>query len=93
MKDSFVDDVYNTLYGVMVKGYEVPNVVNLFETGSPCDVLYNNMLAAYERLLDRLQEVDEDTDVEIMIDSLQSICYTMCMHMYHYGAVFGEKNT
>ena len=40
------------------------------------------MLDAYARLRDRLGVVDEDSDVEIIIDSLLTIQRELCLKMF-----------
>ncbi len=92
MNIDFIEDVYNTLHGVMVKGYEVPGVESIFEAGMLCDQLYGNMLDAYERLCDRLGVMDEDEDVEVIINSLMQISREVGNKMYRYGAAFGKTS-
>lgn len=44
---------------------------------------------AYSRICARLGQENEDTDVEIIINSLLSIQKELCFKMYEYGAKFG----
>ena len=73
--------VYESLIGELVD--PIKGVPNAFESGSDCEEQYREMLAAYERLRDRLGVVDEDADVEQIIDSLLSIQRTLCIEMFH----------
>ena len=89
--DKFIQDVYNTLGGQLIEEACVPNVENLYAEEKPCMKWYEEIQDAYGRLCERLGVQDEDTDVEIIIDSFLSICRETGYYMYHYGAVFGEK--
>ena len=88
MNQDLMQDVYETLQGV--REIPVTGVENAFCEGSVCEQSYNEMLAAYERLLRRLGENNEDADVEIIINSLRTITNELCARMYRYGALFGE---
>lgn len=91
MNHAQIEDVYATLWGAMEKGYEVEGVEDLFAEGKKCDMLYAEMLDAYERLRNRLGTVDEDADVEVIISSLLEICRETGMHMYRCGAMLHGK--
>ena len=91
MDSVFVKEVYDTLTGCMTIHGGVPGVENAFDIGCPCFEQYCKMLAAYERLCDRLGVVDEDQDVEIIIQALFDIEETLCMKMFHYGYLFGSS--
>lgn len=91
MKDRFVEDVYDTLRGVMILQGRIDGVENAFAPGGACDRLYAQMLDAYERLRNRLGVVDEDADVEIIISSLMRIEREISHRMYAYGAKFGME--
>ena len=64
IEEAWIEDIYDSLQGVLVPEARVPWVKNLFLPGSPCDRAYSDMLDAYERLRDRLGVADEDEDVE-----------------------------
>ena len=87
----FVEDVYYSVVGELSEEYRVPGVDNVFERGMRCDILYEDMLAAYERLRDRLGVEDADDDVEIIISALMDIGKETAMAMYRCGAKFGYK--
>ena len=72
--------VYESLIGELV--IPLRNVPNAFEEGSVCERNYQEMLDAYARLRDRLGVVDEDSDVEIIIDSLRTIQRELCLKMF-----------
>ena len=87
----FREWVYDSAMGNLAKGYELKGVDNLFSTGKECYCLYSEMLEAYERLCDRLNEIDEDEDVEIIINNMLQICKIVGLQMYDYGVEFGIK--
>ena len=91
MENDFAEAVYNTLCGHLIKEAQVPGVESIFEEGMRCEKLYGDMLRAYERLCTRLGVQDEDRDVEIIVNSLLSICQEVGCRMYHYGAKFANK--
>ena len=63
-----------------------------FAEGKYCEQLYAQMLAAYERLCNRLHEPSgEDKDVEIIISSLLDIGRYQSMKMFDYGVLFTER--
>ena len=72
--------VYESLIGERVD--PIKEVSNAFEPGSYCEVLYQEMLDAYDRLRERLGVVDEDSDVEQIIDSLLLIQRELCLEMF-----------
>ena len=80
-KHSF-EDVYYTLCGELCEEYAVPGIENAYAEGAACDVLYNEISEAYERLRNRLDVIDEDGDVEVIINSIQHI---LCEKMFLYG--------
>ena len=88
MNDLWVELVYDSLQGHLVN--PLPGVENAFAQGSECEQLYGNMLAAYERLCERLGAGEDDGDVEIIIHSLLQIQKIVGMKMYSYGVQFGK---
>ncbi len=91
MYDDFAVDVYNSLNGYYKEEYMVSGVESIFEEGMECMQLYTDMLAAYERLRNRLGVIDEDRDVEEMITALLCICEKVGLQMYHYGKIFADQ--
>ncbi len=88
MKQGFSQDVYDSLRGLLVS--PVPGVENLFSDGSVCDTCYNKMLDACDRICSRLGVPNEDADLEIVRNCLQTITDTLCLQMYEYGKKFGQ---
>ena len=87
MKHYDFTDVYFTLCGEMHGEDAVAGVENAFATGSRCDLLYNEMCEAYERLRRRLEVTDEDPDIEIILGNLLTIQLILCEKMYDYGKI------
>jgi len=92
MKDKFMEAVYLTLTDELLEEYCVPGVENLFDEGKPCARHYQKMRNAYERLLDRLGRAEDDPDLDIMVDSLRSICKESGYAMYRCGARFSVND-
>ena len=84
------EKVYYTLLGMLIDPLD--DVENLFEEGKPCEQWYSDVYDANVRLCNRLCVQDEDDDVEIIISSLMRIQEKLAYRMYHYGALFGNKD-
>lgn len=84
---SFIEDVYDSLMGELI--IPVPEVEYAFAKDSKCDLLYRDVMDAYERLRIRLGKEDEDDDCEIIINSLLNISRILGLKMFEYGAKFG----
>lgn len=85
MDSKQIENIYNTLIGVMNEEHCVPGVENLFAEGSECDRAYSEMLEAYTRLRDRLGVENEDADVEAIINALLKIERLVAIKMFEYG--------
>lgn len=85
MLDTFDEMVYLTLLGEVSAPYRIPGVENAYAEGSQCDLLYQNLSDAYERLRIRLGINGEDDDTELIIGNLLTIQHTLCLKMFHYG--------
>ena len=92
IEDARIEDIYDSLQGVLVPEARVPWVKNLFLPGSPCDRAYSDMLDAYERLRDRLGVADEDEDVEIIINSLLDIQQILGHEMFRCGVEYARRS-
>ena len=77
--------VYESLTGELI--VPIKDVPNAFKEGSVCERSYQEMLDAYARLRDRLGVVDEDSDVEIIIDSLLTIQRELCLKMFDLAGI------
>lgn len=86
-------DLMNGNYNLNECEIEESKVVeDEFAEGKYCEKLYARMLAAYERLCNRLHEPSgEDQDVEVIISSLMDIGRYQSMKMYDYGAFFAKR--
>lgn len=87
MNQQLIDDVYSSVIGDLI--VPVQGVENVFTQGSECDILYNDVFDAYERIKERLNVKDEDDDCELIINSLMDIGRIVAYRMYEYGAKFG----
>lgn len=85
MKNVPFEDVHDTLLGEVHGDDAVPGVENAYRTGSECDLLYNELWDAYDRLRVRLSVCNEDPDIETIINNLLSIQRTLCQYTYRYG--------
>lgn len=88
MEFDFIDEVYLSLTGDLCEEYRVPGVEDLYAQGTPCDLLYQEMRDAYERLLDRLGRIDDDEDLDIIVDTMTTICKETSYAMYRCGEKF-----
>lgn len=86
-----IQDVYDTLTGQLEPEYAVPWVKNAFDEGQPCQKAYSDMLAAYDRLLQRLNETDEDADVEEILTCLLTIQWELSREMFLCGVEFARR--
>ena len=91
MEERFMEEVYDTLKGVLIPQVRVAGVENAFEPGGECERAYSQMLDAYERLCQRLGVEEEDDDVEIIIRSLMKIEGILCRKMFTYGWKFAKS--
>ena len=80
----FAEAVYWSVQGLLEEPVE--GVESAFYDGSVCEMAYEQMLEAYERLRQRLQVENEDADVECIINALQTITKELCLRMFEYGA-------
>ena len=49
------DEIYESMLGLLMEEYALPDVNNAFVRGSYCDRQYARMRDAYERVCQRLQ--------------------------------------
>ncbi|MBQ4641499.1 MAG: hypothetical protein IJB47_02660 [Oscillospiraceae bacterium] len=89
MQDPKIEWVYASMASHIQEKYRFPGVEDAFAEGSYCMECYGRMRDAYDRLCDRLNQVDEDPDVEIILQAMGGIERELCFRMYRYGALFG----
>jgi len=87
MNEKYMDIVYDLLNGTRIRQPGDPEVENLFAIGRECAQLYDQVYAANLRLCQRLG-VEEDSDVELIINSLLRIGELVGKRMFRYGAEF-----
>lgn len=87
MEENLLHDIYCTLYGMYIPEAMVPGVPDLFADGSFCMNEYIRMRRAYERLCLRLglEEDDQDSDLEIILDAMEKIQETLAKEMFRLG--------
>lgn len=84
------ETVYDSLCGQLIPEYHLPWVEDIFVPGHPCYENYAQMRRAYEHLLERLNEVDEDQDAENMINHLMAYGRIIAMEMFKYGRKYQQ---
>lgn len=89
MEDKIAEMVYNRLLGHTLLETQAYRVENLFEEGSRCDALYQDIYDANRRLCQRLG-VEEDRDIQIIIDSFWEITKLVGEQMYRQGQLPGK---
>ena len=89
MEDKIAEMVYDRLLGHNLLTVDAHGVENLFEDGSRCDELYQEIYEANLRICQRLG-VEEDRDVQEIIDAFWEITRLVGEKMYHYGKLSGK---
>ena len=84
--------VYYSLQDLLLPEYRLPWVENVFGDNMECTKAYKQVYDANVRLCDRLGQPDEDTDVEIIINSLFEIQQILCLKMFEYGVRYAKEN-
>lgn len=92
-RNSFIEDVYDSMQGFVESDVLVPGVEPAFAVGKKCERLYGQVYDAERRLEERLGVEAHDQDVECIIRSLMDIQEELCYRMYHYGAKFGMRDS
>lgn len=92
MDREFAEWIYDSLMGSLTDVCRCREVEDLFEEGKPCEVLYGQMLDAYWRLCERLEEEAEaDDDGEIMINAMLDIMRIVGLKMFECGQKFSKR--
>ena len=84
------DNYYGTVLGELLPEYSVPGVENAFRQGSSCDLEYEQILQARQRLYQRLGVEEEDEDMEIIFNSFLRIQNEIAEIMFRLGMRHGE---
>ena len=83
--------LYDTVLGQAQEIYALPEAENLFEPGKACDLYYRDVMAAYERICQRLCAPAEDRDLEQILHSMNAICRLVSFEMYRLGKLESIK--
>ena len=83
-----VDKIYYSLSGQLEPDAALPWVENLFASGSECEAILSEIYAARNRLQERLNAGEEDSDLECILNSFLSIQHILCREMFFYGLHF-----
>ena len=79
------EQVYGTLLKALEEESELSWVTPVFVPGHPCYETYCQMLAAYDRLRQRLGREEPDADAEAMIDCLLNHGKLLALEMFRCG--------
>ena len=88
MDKELAQKIYWSVQGFLEEPVE--GIESAFYDGSVCETAYEQMMEAYERLKQRLQVNNEDADVEVIINALQTITKELCLRMFEYGRRYGS---
>lgn len=88
MKESFIEDIYDTMIGELIPELCIPGIYNEFEEGAPCERLYEKVYEAKCRICDRMGISGEDPDVETIINNMFDIQKILCKKMFEYGVEY-----
>lgn len=88
--------IFDLMNGSLVLGNNPPEeskyVENEFAEGKGCAEAYSEILDAYQRICQRLGVGEEDDDIEIIMDSFNTIIECLCMKMFDYGSFFTQPS-
>lgn len=73
----FYDEIYYSLIGEMAEDTALPWVPNAFSPGSECEQAYTRLLAARDRVNQKLG-AEEDADLEQMLQEMLTIQRILC---------------
>lgn len=83
------ENVYDSAMGNLVEEARLPWVPDITYTGSPFDRAYAEMLAACQRLCERLGK-EEDEDVERIRCAYEQMQELLCRQMFISGAAYAS---
>lgn len=92
MEQKIIDQVYETLTGMVEGTHAMPNVPNAFADGSYCMNKYEDVYEAHVRLCEKLNNLDGDDDVEIIISSMFDIQKKLCHRIYEIAYQAGRQS-
>lgn len=88
--------IFDLMNGSLVLGNNPPEeskyVENEFSEGKGCAEAYSEILDAYQRICQRLGVGEEDDDIEIIMDSFNTIIECLYMKMFDYGSFFTQPS-
>lgn len=67
-----------------------PEIPCEFDDGKPCDLLYEKVCDARERIAERTGLDFEDRDLLEMVEGMEEIGKVLALKMYEYGAAYGK---
>ena len=82
------EEVYNSLLGITAEEYRLPWVDSIFLPDKECFKAYQAMLDAYQRLLLRLNQQEDDSDLEDMVNSMLDYSRAAGLKMFEYGMIY-----
>jgi len=93
MNDEFVENVFETVYGMSLPAFAVPGVENLFAKGQPCLMMYEEIRTVCRHLCDRLgaaedSEFDEDRDLSKLLFCMDEMCRLVGCEMFRCGVEY-----
>ena len=91
MDENEIENIYLTMQGDFPNSPPEEQVVNLYADGNVCDILYGEMFDAKLRVMEKLGNMDEDSDLEEMIYVLTQIARVEAFEMFRYGWKLGRK--
>ncbi len=71
------DEIYYSLIGEMAEDSALPWIPNAFSPGGECEQAYTRLLAARDRVAEKLG-VEEDPDLEQMLQEMLTIQHILC---------------
>jgi len=85
---AIAEEVYNSLLGITAEPYRLPWVNSIFKPDEECFQAYQSMLDAYQRLLIRLQQENDDSDLETMVEAMLTYSKEAGLKMFEYGMLY-----
>ena len=79
--------LWEKVMGIRTRDGEIED---LFEEGKPCDVLYERLFEAKERILLKLG-LDECRDMEEILCCEDEICMYVALRMFDYGVEYASR--